>query len=851
MNFQLSLALRYLSGRKLRALLTTLAIVFGVLLIFGMNSIIPAMMKAFQANILAASGLVDATVSLRTGDAFPVAELDTVKAVDGVRVITGLLDRTVNLPPDYFDADPALPDRVSALSLVGLDIATVRDVHAYNILNGRFLEVSDSNAAVISQSLADNLGLTIGSALKLPTTSGEQSLTIVGILPARAMPGNEEVFTPLAQAQSMFNMAGKINTIEANYDTTDDARRLQIDAAIQSAMGSEYHIGALSSNSELATNLQLGQTIFNVVGVLGLLMGGFIIFNTFRTVVVERRRDIGMLRALGARRQTIFYIILIEGVVQGVIGTVLGIVTGYGFSLLVITLLGGAMSKMLNVQMGMPVITLPIILICFGLGVGITLLAGLLPAMNASRITPLEALRPDVGKMNIRRLAGFGFWTGMAMIAFAIVTLLTRNASLLGVGGFMFIIGLILIAPALVSPIAALFGWLARLVFARQGIAQLAEGNLSRQPTRAAVTASTTMIGLAILVTITSLITSAAIGFERVLRKSLGSDYILVPPSVAIWGTNVGSSPNLAKELGAVNGVSVVSSLRFAPAQVNEAATSLMGIDPATYAQVSGLTFSAGDEISAYAALNTPRTVILNPILATTITAKVGDDVRLLTPNGEKLYKVVAIGGDYLNAKIATAYVSQADIAADFGRTEDVLLQLNLTKTADTAAAETAIKAVVAQYPQYRLISGRAFIDENMAIFDVAFSAMYAILIFLAIPSLIAMLNTLAIGVIERTREIGMLRAVGATRKQVRTTILVEALILAAIGTAFGILAGVYLGFTTVETMRLSGFPMEYVFPASGVLITVAAGLIFGVLAAIIPARQAARLDVVQALHYE
>ena len=851
MNFQFSLALRYLSGRKLRALLTTLAIVFGVLLIFGMNSIIPAMMKAFQANILAASGLVDAAVSLKTGDAFPADKLATVKAVDGVRVITGLLDRTVNLPPDYFDADPALPDRVSALSLVGLDIATVRDVHAYNILNGRFLEASDSNAAVISQSLADNLGLTLGSELELPTTSGLQSLTIVGLLPARAMPGNEEVFVPLAQAQSMFNMAGKINTIEANYDTTDDARRVQIDAAIQSAMGSEYHIGALTSNSELATNLQLGQTIFNVIGVLGLLMGGFIIFNTFRTVVVERRRDIGMLRALGARRQTIFYVILIEGVVQGVVGTVLGIVTGYGFSLLVITLLGGVMSKMLNVQMGMPVITLPIILICFGLGVGITLLAGLLPAMNASRITPLEALRPDVGKMNIRRLAGIGFWTGVAMIAFAIVTLLTRNASLLGVGGFMFIIGLILIAPALVSPIAALFGWLAGLIFARQGIAQLAEGNLSRQPTRAAVTASTTMIGLAILVTITSLITSAAIGFERVLRKSLGSDYILVPPSVAIWGTNVGSSPNLAKELGAVNGVSVVSSLRFAPALVNDTASSLMGIDPATYAQVSGLTFSAGDEVSAYAALTTPRTVILNPILATTTSAQVGDDVRLLTPNGEKLYKVVAIGGDYLNAKINTAYVSQADIAADFGRTEDVLLQLNLSKTADTAAAETAIKAVVAQYPQYRLISGRAFIDENMAIFDVAFSAMYAILIFLAIPSLIAMLNTLAIGVIERTREIGMLRAVGATRKQVRTTILVEALILAAIGTAFGILAGVYLGYTTVETMHLSGFPVEYVFPASGVLITVAAGLIFGVLAAIIPARQAARLDVVQALHYE
>lgn len=851
MNFQYSLALRYLSGRKLRALLTTLAIVFGVLVIFGMNTIIPAMMKAFQANVLAASGQVDASISLKTGDAFPAAKLDKVKAIDGVRVLTGLLDRTVNLPADYYDADPAIPDMVSALSMVGLNPADARDVHAYNILEGRFLEEADSNVAVVSRSLADSLSLDLGSTLKLPTTSGEQSLTIIGILPARAMPGNEEVFIPLSQAQSMFAMEGKINTIDANYATSDETRREEISAAIQSTMGTEYHLGALASNSELATNLELGQTIFNVVGVLALLMGGFIIFNTFRTVVVERRRDIGMLRALGASRKTIFYIILIEGLVQGVVGTALGILAGYGFSVVIIKLFGSALQKILNVQMGMPTVTLPIILISIGLGVGITLLAGLLPAMSASRVTPLEALRPDLGKMNFRRLAGFGFWAGTALIAFSIITLLTRNASLLGLGGFLFIIGLILVAPSLVSPIAAVFGWLAGVVFARQGTAHLAESNLSRQPTRAAVTASATMIGLAILVTAASLITSAAIGFERMLRKSLGSDYILVPPSVTIWGTNIGSNPNFAKELSAVDGVSVVSSLRFAPAEVNDTAASVMGVDPETYSQVSGLTFSSGDETSAYAALRTPRSVIINPVLATTIAAKVGDEVRLLTPNGEILYQVVAIGGDYLNAKINTAYVSQADIAADFGRTEDVLLQLNLTKTADVNTAESAIRAVIAQYPQYRLISGRVFIDENMALFDVAFSAMYAILIFLAVPSLIAMLNTLAIGVIERTREIGMLRAVGATRKQVRTTILVEALILAAIGTAFGLLAGVYLGYTVVETMRLSGFPVEYVFPTSGVFITVAAGLIFGVLAAIIPARQAARLDVVQALHYE
>ena len=119
MNFQLTLALRYLSGRKLRALLTTLAIVFGVLVVFGMNTIIPAMMKSFQANVLAASGQVDATISLKTADVFPVDELARVASIPGIRASTGLLDRTVNLPADYFDHDPAAPDSISALSEIG------------------------------------------------------------------------------------------------------------------------------------------------------------------------------------------------------------------------------------------------------------------------------------------------------------------------------------------------------------------------------------------------------------------------------------------------------------------------------------------------------------------------------------------------------------------------------------------------------------------------------------------------------------------------------------------------------------------------------------------------------------
>jgi putative ABC transport system permease protein len=161
------------------------------------------------------------------------------------------------------------------------------------------------------------------------------------------------------------------------------------------------------------------------------------------------------------------------------------------------------------------------------------------------------------------------------------------------------------------------------------------------------------------------------------------------------------------------------------------------------------------------------------------------------------------------------------------------------------------MRAALADYPQFRLVAGEAYIEENLRIFDAAFGGLVVLVIFLAVPSLIAMINTLAIGVIERTREIGMLRAVGATRRQVRTIVLAEAVILAAIGTAFGVLSGLYLGYMAVEALGTAGFPIAYLFPAWGLLLAIAAGLIFGVLAAIIPARQATQLQIVQALRYE
>jgi putative ABC transport system permease protein len=437
------------------------------------------------------------------------------------------------------------------------------------------------------------------------------------------------------------------------------------------------------------------------------------------------------------------------------------------------------------------------------------------------------------------------------MIVVALIALFSQNLGLTGLGGILFFFGLLLVSPGLIHPIAGALARLAEIIFARQGTGHLAAGNLTRQPSRTAVTASATMIGLAVVLMATSIVTSISLGFEGVLKKTLGSDFLIIPPSVMVWEGNVGAKPELAKDIRSLEGVEAVSSLRFAASEIAGTPISLLGIEPSSFAKVSGIEITKGDQAQALDAMQNGRSVIINTVLSSLVGADVGDEILLITGDGEQAYHIAAIGWDFLNAKIPSAYISHENIANDFGMAEDIMLQANLKPNVDRDTIEPQIQALLESYPQFSLISGAEYLEQNSALMDAAFAGMYGLLIFMAIPSLIAMINTLAIGVIERTREIGMLRAVGTTRKQIRTVILAEALILAAIGTSFGVAAGLYLGYLGVQSLEVAGFPMEYIFPASGVVAAILAGLIFGALAAIIPARQAAKMDIVTALRFE
>jgi putative ABC transport system permease protein len=865
MGIQITLALRYLRGRRLRAALTTLAVAFGVFVIFGMNILVPTMLEAFQSTMMVASSEVDLTATLKSGGAFPSSALDAVKAVPGIRAAHGVMARLVNLPANFFDNDPAVQDRVSVLTLMGLDPEQARGVRTYPVREGRFLQEADAGAAVITSSLAETLGLRLGGVITLPSAQGTAALTIVGIRPPRALPGNEEVLVTLREAQRVLEAPERLTVIEANIDTTaSPARRAEVQKAVETVLGPAFTLDALSSTSNMAAILGASTVAFNAFGVLALFMGAFIIFNTFRTIVAERRRDIGMLRAIGASRRTVIGAILAEGLIQGVIGTAAGMLLGYLAAWAGVAGIGPVMDKFVRLRLGAPPVSPGICVVSVVVGVGVTLAAGLIPAVSAGRVTPMTVLRPPADGAGYRRSLGAGGIVGLAMIAAALASLVSSSVGLIALGAVLFMTGLILVAPALVRPLAVAFGSLFALALARDGTGTVAQSNLTRQPSRAAVTASTTMIALALIMALGSLTSSVSQGFIGILKRSIGSDYIFMPPSVGVWQNNVGASAGLTDRLRAIPGVQYVNTWRYGAAVTSlklkmtkgapsaaDTALTLLGVDPAVFPKVSGLTFSEGSADAAMAKLASGRFMVANPIVAAQMGVKTGDVVPFQTPQGTLEYTVVGVATDFLDAKLATAFISQESLARDFGVKDDMMIQVNLAPGADEKAVSAAVEEAGKSYPQLAFLKGKAYVDDMVGILNKAFIGLYVLFAFIALPSLLTTLNTLAISVLERTREIGMLRAVGTTRRQVRRIILTEALLLAAFGTAFGLAAGLYLGWLLIKAIVAMGFPLLYFTPGIGLVLAAVVGLLVGALAAIVPSRKAASLQIVAALRYE
>ena len=833
MNAYLAIPVRYLAGRKLRALLTTLAVVFGVAVVLAVNMLLPPLQAALTAGAMGVTGQVDITVTSATGAPFPDDIASTVAHTDGVAAAAPAFVRQVIL-----SGGPNAPQ----FDLIGIDPTRAETVRYYQVSAGRFLNADDTDSAVISQGLAQALNLHPGGRLKLPTPQGVTELVVVGVFGAQ---GGDQVLVPLQTAQRLFNAPGQLT--EVDVVVAAGADRDAVKRALQDRLGPDYSVGTNTATSAYAQDIQLGEAIFNIMGILTLFMGAFLIFNTFRTLAVERRHDIGMLRAVGATRSMVTRMILLEAALQGLVGTAIGLVLGYLLGMALFGALQNQLQHFARIRLGNLVVPWQAVALSVVLGVGMTLLAGLLPAISAGRVPVLVALRGEPMQAERRRV-GVGSIIGVAVAAVGVVLLFVGSAGLSALGGVLILTGMVMLAPLLLHPIARVLEPVTRWLFAREGL--IAEGNLERNPGRASITMSALMIAVAVIVALYSTFSSIHGTYTRNLQKTLGADILILPPSLGLWNGVVGVTDQFEQQLAGIPGIENVTGLSYMPAQVNGVSVQLMGLDPITYPKVSGMLFLDGDD-RVYAQLAQGRTAIATGLLATSLGIKVGDSVPVRTTSGVHSYRIVAIGTDFTGMKVAGLYISKQNMAADFGRHEDVMVMANLARNASAAEVRANVQKLLQGYPQFTLYWGADYRAQTAQQLDQLFTAFYVLLIALMIPSALGLINTLTINVLERTREIGVLRAIGATQGQIRRVVVAESLLLALAGTALGLLAGLALGYALVALIGAAVYPTVYDFPAGGVLAAIAAAIIIALLASLLPARQAARVRIVQALRYE
>jgi len=767
-----------------------------------------------------------------------------VAGIEGVRAASPVLRRTVSVPAE-------LDLGVSSLAVVGVDPETYESVRPYPLVEGRWLTAADSaltEAAVptvMAASVADTMGLSVGDTFTVPSAAGEQLLELVGTIEAIVLPGAEEIHVPLDGAQAMFELPGRISEVDATFVAGVDRAAVEEDAS--ALLGDRFVIGAISTESPLAAGFEVATYVFSVLGVLVLAMGGFIILNTFRTVVAERRHDIGMLRALGASRRTVLGTFLTESLLQGVAGTALGILAGHGFALLVNRLMEGFLRELVNISPGQVTYASSTWALAIILGIGVTVLSALVPARAAARISPLEALRPQVEDV-YERGATHRAWVGLGLIVVALVGLLSGELAFVGLSALLMLVGFALAMPAVIRPVTTRVSALIEAIYRREG--PVARANILRNPGRAASTASAVMISIALIVALVGMFASVIQGFTAYAEESTGSDFIVLPRNLLVGGGTVGAGPELIEAVRATGGIAEAASLRFAQSTVDGTAVQVIGVNPAGYTAVASFAFAEGSSADDLTALADDE-AILNGVFAAQAGLARGETVELATPEGPKRFRVAAIGNDYVNAKIATAYVTQEVLARLWGVTTDVLILADGAEGFDGAATLAALKATVDEYPAFQLYDIAEWRAVQAELYAQMEGIYYVLALVLAVPSLLALLNTLTIGVLARTREIGMLRAVGSTRKQVKRMVIAESLLLAVLGMVLGVLAGIWLGYVIVSALNGMGLTMPYVFPWTGIALAVVVGLLFAALASLIPARQAARMDIIRALRWE
>ena len=839
--------LRGMLAHKLRLVLTTASIALGVAFLAGTLMLTDTMKLAFDQLFGKVSSGTDAVVrqesayteasGVSTSRApIPASVLDQVRTVDGVAVAEG----SVNGYALLTDTEGKAVLTSGGAPTMGYSMP--RDAGLRGDVNLRSGHAPRGpHEVAIDASSAEDHHIALGAHIKVLFRGPTEEFTVVGTVGyggEKDLGGSTAAYFDTDTAQRVLGAPDVFDEIDVRAaDGVDDAALAQrLDAAVPD--GAEAVTGAQvaqEASDALHEDFTFLNIMFMVFAGIALFVGSFIIWNTFSMIVTQRSREIALLRAIGATRRQVKRSLLVEAALLGTIASAVGVALGAGVA-------KGLNALMAALGFSLPSTSLQIaprtIWLSLLVGTVVTLVAALVPARRATKVLPVEALRDATpGSKSPSKLRGV---LGVLLTVGGVAAMLNGlyggsggNLVLLGIPATLF--GVIVLSPLAARPLAAAIGSPLRW----RGVqGDLARQNAMRNPRRTASTAAALMIGLTLVVSMGVFASSLKASFGTILADGTGADLYVTSASAQAEGF----SPDVADVVAGVPGVAAVSAAGWGQNRIDGADSTYSSIDPATAEQAFKLQLTAGSVTDLG-----DDGILVDAGTAKAHGWKVGDTVAAeFAATGEQALQIRGLidKNGFLDSDYLISLATQEANVNDRLTTNALVM---LADGADEGVVQDRIAAALADHPDAKVLDQKGFEQEIGGIVDQLLTFVSVMLLLAVLIALLGIVNTLALSVFERTREAGLLRAVGMTRAQVRAMVRWESVVISLIGAAVGAGLGVGLGMALAQSLKGSGIT-EVAVPVVQVAAYVLAAAVAGVLAAVGPSRSAAKVDVLKAV---
>jgi putative ABC transport system permease protein len=839
--------LRGLLAHKLRLVLSALAIVLGTMFMSAAFIAADTVSQGFTALFATINSNLDVQVSGRseTGQpggvvtaVVPQSVADEIAKVDGVKKSTPqvvsdgarVIDKNGKVVPSTG------PPRLGT-AWTGPDSLT-------EIREGNPPSAPDQVA--ISANIAKTTGFQVGDKVDIITLRPRRTFTVSGILGYSggrdSLAGEMTVaFTvPVAQ-ELMLGKKGVYTSVDVQ--AASGVSQTELRNRVAAKIGPGYKVQtAKEATAEQASGVQgfvnVLKTGLTVFAVIGLITAAFLIFNTFSMLVAQRTRELALYRAFGAAKRQVVRAVLLESALLGLVSAVVGLIVGIGIGFLLRKGLEALSKTHLPVT---GVVLRPyVVILTLLVGILFTVVAALIPALRAARVPPVAARRDaTIPDRPLRTLTITGLAVFLAGVAFLVLRLLKvwKNPLwlILGGGALLTFVGTVMLAPALSRPITQGIGKL----FSRSVPGRLGARNTGRNPRRTAITGAALMIGITLATAAGVFAQSVKAGVTDLFRNDLKAQLLVQSTD---FSGQTGFDPGLQAKMRAVPGVTDAVAVRTDMVKLGGRQTTIGSADAVPAAEIFTLKATAG-QIRPLAA----GEIILDEKAAGSLGASVGSTLPLQTTRGgQTKEKVVAIiensrtwSGPLLNTADAAGFTSPLAQAG----------YVQVATDNQVPQVKDALKQLLVDNPEVSVVDQSQVIKQATSFLDVILGVLYVLLLLTLLVAFIGIINTLLLSIFERTREIGMIRAIGLSRRSTAWMITVESVLISLFGALLGVVLGVGLGVAAVNIF--GGDFLKLSVPWPYIVITLVLGVLAGMAAAILPAIRAGRLNVLRAIAYE